>query len=96
MADSVTYDSEWPVVSNQLDLLDLTALCKMDSQSDLKKGDWFGCIDGSDLLIEMADSARHKFMWFRCPEINKDKDSTFAKLNTLCVKLQQLSAGGSR
>jgi hypothetical protein len=94
--DSVWSDMRHVLLQPQLADLDIPSLWNLKSQSDLKSGDSFGCMDGSDLFIELADSARHKFMWYRCPNINKNKDSVFAKAFSLGVQLHRLKAGGAQ
>jgi hypothetical protein len=47
------------------------------SQSDLKNGDDYGCMDGGDVFIEMANTKKYRFMWYRCPDINEKKIQCF-------------------
>jgi hypothetical protein len=47
-------------------------------------------MDGTDLFIEMSDSSRYRFLWYRCPEINKDKDSSFLLASQLTDRINSL------
>lgn len=60
------------------------------SQSDLVNGDEYGCIDGEDVFIEIANASRYRFMWYRCPDINEKKDSTFHRVTELQRKVAGL------
>ena len=62
------------------------------SQSDLTNGDNFGCTDGGDVFIEMANDSKYRFMWYRCPDINEKKDSTFYHVIELRKKIAGLIA----
>jgi hypothetical protein len=60
------------------------------SQSDLANGDDYGCMDGGDVFIEMANASKYRFMWYRCPDINEKKDSTFYQVTELRRKVAGL------
>jgi len=47
-------------------------------------------MDGGDVLVELANSAKYRFMWYRCPGIKKDKDSVFLLASQLANRLDAL------
>lgn len=89
--DSLVADYTRTIHSVAIDVLNLNRYWTMPSQSDLTKGDSYGCMDGSNIVIEMADSLRYKLMWYRCPDINKSKDSVFLLANELASKLDSVA-----
>jgi hypothetical protein len=88
--DSMTMDSKRIIRSDRIDSFDFNQFWSLPSQSDLKAGDSYGCMDGGDVFIEIADSIRYKFMWYKCPDIHKNKDSVFLFVNQLLEKIQYL------
>jgi hypothetical protein len=89
--DSIYADYTRPIRSGTVDSLRLDRYWSLASQSDLKAGDSYGCMDGENVLIELADSTRYRVLWYRCPNINKDKDSVFRLANNLVNKLDGLA-----
>ena len=85
--DSISSDIVKEVQASFVDSLQLHTLWKMPSQSQMVKGDSYGCMDGSDILLEMANRSKYRFAWYRCPNINKDKDSVFRFVSELTQKL---------
>lgn len=79
--DSITSDVTKTINSNLFDTLNVDRFWKLPSQSQLKNGDKYGCVDGNTVLIEMADSTRYKYIFFRCPDIHADKDTAFYLVN---------------
>jgi hypothetical protein len=75
--DSIDTDKTILVGHDLTDSMNLSNFWNLGSQSDLKDGDSYGCLDGVDVFMEIADPARYRFMWYRCPDLNKHKDSAF-------------------
>jgi hypothetical protein len=75
--DSIYSDNVRLLRHGAIDSFNLNWYWNLPSQSDLKAGDSYGCFDGEDVFIEMADSLTYRFMWYRCTFMNKDKDSVF-------------------
>jgi hypothetical protein len=82
--DSISSDITKPIETFSFD-----DYWKLASQSDLRNGDNYGCMDGGDIFIEMANAKNYRFMWFRCPDINEKRDSTFFHV----VELRRKIAG---
>jgi hypothetical protein len=61
------------------------------SQSEMKNGDQYGCVDGEEVLIELAEPNRYRPLWYRCPEINRDKDPAFLLAASLADRLDWLA-----
>jgi hypothetical protein len=78
-------------ISNYLvDSLNLGRYWSLASQSDLKAGDSYGCMDGENVFFEIADSTKYRFMWFRCPGIHKNKNLAFLMISELQHQLEDL------
>jgi hypothetical protein len=86
-SDSITTDYTRLIRASYIDSLGLDRYWNMPSQSDLTDGDKYGCMDGSNVLIELANSKTYKLKWYRCPYINKSKDSVFLLANELTSRL---------
>jgi hypothetical protein len=89
--DSIYADFTRLIPHSAIDSIKLNRYWILASQSDLKAGDSFGCMDGADLFIELADSTRYRFMWYRCPDINLKRDSAFLLAYELGSRLDGLS-----
>jgi hypothetical protein len=87
-ADSIYLDHTRSIRSGSIDSLNLDRYWDLASQSDLKAGDLFGCLDGGDVFMEIADSLKYRFLWYRCLNINKLKDSVFFLASELTSKLR--------
>jgi hypothetical protein len=83
--DSISKDITKPIQSFPID--DYWSLA---SQSDLANGDDYGCMDGGDVFIEISNASKYRFMWYRCPDINEKKDSTFYQVTELRRKVAGL------
>lgn len=83
--DSISKDITRPIQSFPFD-----DYWSLKSQSDLANGDDYGCMDGGDVFIEIANASKYRFMWYRCPEINEKKDSTFYQVIELRRKIAGL------
>src|SRR5438270_8470632 len=92
-SDSILTTYSTPVPAGRIDSLHVDRFWSLASQSDLKKPDRFGCMEGGVILIEIADSSRYKFMWYRCPWINQHKDSAFFYVRQITYKLGMIAAG---
>jgi hypothetical protein len=90
--DSIYADYTRLLRSGSVDSLKLGQYWSVASQSDLKAGDSYGCIDSENVFVELADSTKYRFMWYRCPDINKDKDSAFFLVSKLRDRLDGLAA----
>jgi len=91
MRDSIYADYTRILRPSSIDSLNLNQYWILKSQSNLYNGDSYGCMDGGDIFIEMADSLRYRFMWYRCPAINKYKDSAFLLATELADKFDALA-----
>jgi hypothetical protein len=89
--DSIYADNSRMIRQSAVDSLNLNRYWTLTSQSDLKAGDTYGCVDGGDVFVELADSLKYQFMWYRCPDINKDKDSVFLLAHLLTDRLDALA-----
>ena len=89
--DSVFSDFVRILGQGAIDSLNLERYWQLTSQSDLGLGDSFGCNDGGDIFIEMANPWRYRFMWHRCPDIHKDNDPSFRLTSELADKLNALA-----
>ena len=89
--DSIYADFTRIIRHGVIDSIGLNRYWTLASQSDLKEGDSFGCMDGSDLFIELADPTKYRFMWYRCPDLHIKKDSTFLLAYELGSRLDGLS-----
>jgi hypothetical protein len=83
--DSISSDDAKPIENFLFD-----DYWNLASQSDLKNSDDYGCLDGGDVFIEMANVAKYRFMWYRCPDINEKKDSAFYQVTELRRKIAGL------
>lgn len=89
--DSVIADITKPIPAGSVDSLRLDRYWNMQSQSDLKDGDKYGCTDGNDVLIELANSKSYELKWYCCPDINKSKDSVFLLASELTNSLNTIT-----
>jgi hypothetical protein len=89
--DSIYADYSRIIRQKAVDSLDLNRYWTLASQSDLKAGDTYGCMDGGDVLVELASPTKYRFMWYRCPDIHKEKDSVFLLANQLTNGLDALA-----
>jgi hypothetical protein len=62
--DSIYADYSRMIRQSAIDSLDLNRYWALASQSDLKTGDQYGCIDGGDVLVELASRTKYRFMWY--------------------------------
>jgi len=84
--------SEKTVSSNEFSLLWTEKIWQLPSQSEMKNGSSYGCVDGYALLIEMNDKLRYKFSCYVCPDLHVLKDSTFKTVVDFKQKVGELSA----
>lgn len=85
--DSIYADYTRVLRQSYVDSLQVNSVWQLTSQSNLTKGDSYGCLDGEDLLLEIANKKKYRLMWYRCPEINKAKDTAFFIASTLANRL---------
>ncbi|MFZ1801047.1 MAG: hypothetical protein WAU24_14360, partial [Chitinophagaceae bacterium] len=90
-SDSIISDFTIPIRASYLDSLRLDRYWNMPSQSDLTDGDKYGCMDGSNVLIELANSKTYNLKWYRCPDINKSRDSVFLLASELTSRLNAIA-----
>ena len=88
--DSIVSDLSKKIPAQVIESLRVNRLWDLKSQSDLKNGDSFGCVDGSVKFIEIADFNRYRFSWYNCPFINKDRDSIFFEVLEFTEKIGAL------
>jgi hypothetical protein len=90
-SDSIYADYSRELRRSAVDSLSLNSYWELTSQSDLEKGDTYGCVGGEDLFIELSNRVKYKFVWYRCPEINRRKDSAFSLVAALVNRLDALA-----
>jgi hypothetical protein len=90
-SDSIIADYTTLIRDGFIDSLNLDRYWNMPSQSELTDGDKYGCMDGNNVLIELANSTTYKLKWYRCPNINKTKDSVFLLVSELTSKLNAIT-----
>jgi hypothetical protein len=90
-SDSIVADHTRQIPAGLLDSLNLDRIWNMPSQSELVEGDKYGCMDGNNILIEFANSKTYKLKWYRCPDINKLKDSVFLLASELTSRLDAIA-----
>jgi hypothetical protein len=90
-SDSIYADYSRTIRQSAIDSLNLNRYWTLASQSDLKAGDSYGCMDGGDVFVELASSTKYRFMWYSCPDINKEKDLVFLLADQLTNKLDALA-----
>ena len=90
--DSLISETKLAFKVTSADSLQLNKFWHLNSQSDLKNGDEFGCLDGNVIFIESADWNRYRFSWYNCPFINSDRDSIFQEVNELIHLIDKFSA----
>jgi hypothetical protein len=86
-SDSIYADYSRVLRHSSVDSIHLNTYWQLTSQSELPQGDTYGCVDGEDLFIEMANQRKYRLMWYKCPEINKDKDTVFLTAANLANRL---------
>ena len=85
--DSIVADNNRNIQTDLFDSITLSRYWNMPSQSDLREGDKYGCMDGSDMVIELANAKTYKLKWYCCPGIHKTKDSAFLLASELANRL---------
>jgi hypothetical protein len=90
--DSISTQEKIEKVVSQsaFDLLKTEQIWQLPSQSEMKNGDSYGCVDGYALLIEMSNTLRYKFLFYMCPSFHISKDSTFQIVSAFQHKLGNL------
>lgn len=68
------------ISAQDLATLDIEKLWHLQSQSEMKKGSTYGCMDGYALLIEMNSKEKYKYLFYMCPDFHVSKDSTFKNI----------------
>ena len=87
--DSIEEDIKRKLRPGLLDSARIVRFWTLPSQSEMANGDTYGCLDGSDLFIELSTSERYKILWYRCPYINKDKNSAFQSASDLTTYINE-------
>jgi hypothetical protein len=75
---------------DEFNLLRTEKIWQLSSQSEMKNGGSFGCMDGYALLIEMNDKSKYKFSCYICPDLHVAKDTTFQNIMTFEQKVGEL------
>jgi hypothetical protein len=71
--------------------LHLDKLWGIPTQSKMKDGENYGCIDGYALLIEISDKSKYQFTCHMCPSLHASKDSTFMTVDIFNNKVRELA-----
>jgi hypothetical protein len=74
----------------EFNLLRTEQIWQQPSQSEMKNGGSFGCMDGYALLIEMNNKSKYKFSCYICPDLHVSKDTTFQNVVTFKQKVGNL------
>lgn len=91
LKDSITQETNMAFRGGLIDSLNLDKYWALPSQSEIKNGDDYGCMDGNTVLLELSDKRRYKYIVFRCPELHVNKDSAFYLINILHEGLRSLA-----
>jgi hypothetical protein len=75
---------------NEFNLLKTEQIWQLPSQSEMKNGSSYGCVDGYALLIEMNSKSKYKFSCYICPDLHISKDSTFQNVVTFKKSVDSL------
>ena len=75
---------------NEFNPLETEKIWQLPSQSEMKNGSSFGCMDGYTLLIEMNYKSKYKFSCYVCPDFHVLKDTTFKNIVTFKQKIGEL------
>jgi len=91
--DSISLQKDDPKVLTSIDIekLDLRKLWEIPTQSKMKDGGSYGCVDGYSLLIEISDRTKYKYTFHICPAFHASKDSTFMMVDQFDNKLKELA-----
>lgn len=72
------------------DRINLESYWLMPSQSDMPDGDRYGCMDGSSVLLELADIKTYAIKWYRCPAMHKSADNAFEMVSDMMANFHTL------
>jgi hypothetical protein len=75
-------ESKRIISAQEFGLLNIEKIWQLPSQSEMKNGGNYGCLDGYALLIEMNTKERYKYLFYMCPDLHVSKDSTFQTIIT--------------
>jgi hypothetical protein len=79
---STRKESKRIISAYEFGLLNIEKIWQLPSQSEMKNGGNYGCLDGYALLIEMNTKERYKYLFYMCPDLHVSKDSTFQTIIT--------------
>jgi len=85
--------NEREISLNEFTLLMTDQIWQLPSQSEMKNGGSYGCMDGYALLIEMNSKEKYKYLFYMCPDLHVSKDSTFQTVVTFTNNVAKLIAG---
>jgi hypothetical protein len=80
--DSVVKNKQVKLSISDFQNLKLDSIWKLPTQSEMPNGESFGCVDGSDVIIEMSNKSMYKYLFYRCPFILRDRDPIFEMINS--------------
>ena len=88
--DSIRPELRVQISSSDIEKLKIDSIWKLPSQSEMSNGDSFGCVDGSDLLLEMSNKVKYKYSFYRCPYILRERDKVFETIDIFSNKIGAL------
>ena len=90
--DSISTEGkvEKTISMDEFNLLVTEQIWQLPSQSEMKNGGSFGCMDGYALLIEINNKLKYKFLCYICPDLHVSKDTTFQNVVTFKQKVDEL------
>ncbi len=80
---------------NEFNLLGSEQIWQLPSQSEMKNGSTYGCVDGYALLIEMNIKSKYKFLFYMCPDFHISRDSTFQSVVNFKQKVGEILSKNS-
>ena len=81
---------ERTISTDEITSLRTEQIWQLPSQSEMKNGGSYGCVDGYGLLIEMNSKTKYKFSFYMCPDFHVSKDTTFQNVINFKQKVGEL------
>lgn len=91
IVDSISSRIENKILSQEgFRSLNTQQIWELPSQSEMKNGGSYGCVDGYSVQIEMNNKTKYKYSFYMCPGFHISKDSTFRFVQTFIQKIDSL------
>ncbi len=88
---SSTTSNEKSISQDEFNSLKTEDIWHLNSQSEMKNGRSYGCLDGSVLLTELSNDTSYKFLFHLCPSFHTTKDTTFKRILNFQHKVGRLT-----